>query len=258
MIKKRFKVIEAVKSGYLFTAQEWKYLLKIGMVPMILHIAIALFIQFYRKDASVIEGYLWGLPATALFSWFTFVEIRLLLLGERIGQSAGDITHIVNRYKLMKTTIIISLLFNMSITFATTTLMAITQSEMWGVDIPLTLSGSFIIGALFWGIRLGLLPILAAVGYPIKPFLQKMTSPLFSIQLMAMGILCLLPIALLFQLIVSTIIEQPEIITPEFQLSVKEQVLLIIISAPLSLITNILLNASAAFALKQMLKGDKK
>ena len=53
-----------------------------GALPVVMHIGAALFTQFGRPDASIIESYLWNLPAAALFSWFVFLEMRLLLLDE--------------------------------------------------------------------------------------------------------------------------------------------------------------------------------
>jgi hypothetical protein len=110
---------------------------------------------------------------------------------------------------------------------------------------------AFLLGLVFWGARLGVLPILAAVGYPLRLFLQQVTSPLFSLQLIVMGMMAMFPVALVFQLVVSLLIDPPSALSGG--LAPRDHFLLIVMSAPFSLASNILLNASAAYALKQLL-----
>ncbi len=253
---KKFKILPVVKEAYVFAIKERGFLLKIGMLPMVMHIATAMFLQFYRADVSMIETHIWGLPSAFLFAMFTFAQARLLLVDERLDKMSVAVAYNVGRPRMMKLSILFSLLFHMGLALITTLLMFIAEHKE--AESPfhtlLLVAAAFLIGAMFWGVRLGVLPILASVGYPLKKFLNKVAGPLFSLQLVFMGMVAMLPVTMIFQLIISVVLSTPEGVPSELlSISTKEHVAIILVSAPFSLITNVLLNASAAFALKQIL-----
>ncbi len=256
MDKNHFSILEAVRDAYLFVGREWLYLLKAGALPVAVHIVAALFIQFERPDASLIEGYLWSLPAATLFAWFVFVEMRLLLLGERITQLPQTHDDRRDRQHAMKLSVITALLFNMVTAALMALLVTAANPEQWGINMPLTVGGLLAIGALFWGLRFGIVPILAAVQYPIRPVLRQvlsgsMENVMFSFRLLGMGLVCLFPVAIMFQVLITLFVHQGD--TPATQLNAMQQLIMIIATAPLSLLISALLNAAAAHALKQML-----
>jgi len=256
MSKKTFSIFKAVKEAYKFVGREKSYLFKMGTYPVVMNIIMSLFVQFSITEPSIIEDYLWNLPATLTFGWFTFVVIRLALLGERMDNLPTDKNYISNRNLLLKITATIYILFNMVTIAITGSLFAITQSGLWGKNMAVTFLGLILIGAMFWSIRFLAFPILAAVNYPFKKFLNIVKGPLFSLQFLAMGMLCLIPLLFIFQVMVSNIIIRPEAMVEGFKLSMQQKILLIIFSAPLSLLMNLLLNVSAIFALKEIL-GSK-
>lgn len=258
MDKAQFNIFDAIRNAYLFVGRNWLYLLKIGMLPVLMQIGVALFLQSQRPDASTIESYLWGLPATTLFSWFMFLEMRLLLLGERIDKPLPkDINFLRDRQRALRVSIITALLFNMWLAASVTLLLAATDSGLWGVNWPLTLAGLFLIGSIVWGMRFSVLPILGAVDHPFKPFLDQVRGMMFSLRLIGMGILCLLPVAFVFQILTALFISRPADPAVPFKLSDAEQIGVLIAGAPLSLIVSALLNAAAAYALKQLLGARK-
>ena len=253
MDNSRFNIFEAVKSAYLFVGREWLYLLKAGLLPVMAQIASSLFIQFQRDDASTIEAYLWGLPASMLFAWFMFLEVRLLLLGERLDRLPQEREYLRDRRLAMKLVVITSLLFNMAMSSAIALLLAMTEAGPWSANILLQLCGMLIIGAVFWGVRFGVVPILAAVSFPIRSTLLQTRSMMFSLRLIGMGLVCLFPVAFLFQIFMAAFIDKTVDMAAAFKLTPVEQIALIIGSAPFSLIITALLNAAAAYALKQIL-----
>lgn len=244
MDKSQFSIIEAVKNAYLFTGREWAYLLKTGTLPMLMQTGTAIFIQFARPEASNIEAYLWGLPATMLFTWFMFLEVRLLLLGERLDQLPDDPVFLEDRKRSMKLAVITALLFNMTLSAASLALMAtMTADRIHPV-------GFLVFGLIFWGLRFGVLPILAAVHFPFRPFLQRVAGLMFSLRLFGMGLVCLFPVIFLFQLFTMMLIGTP---TPGLQLTDVQQLAISVAGGPLSLAISALLNAAGAYALKQIL-----
>jgi len=257
MDNSKFSILEAVGNAYLFAGREWLYLLKAGSLPVLVQIGTSLFVQFQREDASAIEAYLWGLPATVLFAWFMFLETRLLLLGERLDCLPPGRDYFRKRQHNMKLAVIISLLFNMSMSAAITLLLLAAESGRWGTDWPLTLGGVFIIGAMLWGVRFGVLPILAAVGYPFRSFLRQTQGMMFSLRLIGMGIACLFPVAFLFQIFIVSFIGKGADMTSQIKLTAMEQTTVIAASAPFSLIIAALMNAAAVYALKQLLGGRR-
>ena len=253
MDSSKFNIFESVRNAYLFVGRERVYLFKAGFLPVAVQIVTSLFIQFQRAEASVIEGYLWGLPATLLFSWFTFVEMRLLILGEKLDQLPHDTGYLQDRQRAMKLAVTTSLLFNMAMSLAMLTLMAAAESTQWGSEWVVTLGGLLVAGAIFWGARFGLLPILAAVHYPFRPFLKQVSGAMFSLRLISLGIVCLFPVALLFQLFIALLLGRPADPSVPFKMTQPEQIAVILTSAFLSLFVSALLNAAAAYALKQIL-----
>lgn len=256
----KFNIFEAVRDAYLFVGRNWTYLLKVGLLPVLMQIGVALFLQSARPDASTVESYLWGLPATLFFAWFAFLEMRLLLLGERIDKPLPQERDFQrDRQRALRLSVITALLFNMWLSASVTLLLAATQSGLWGVSWPLTLAGLMLIGSMAWGVRFSVLPILGAVNQPFTPFLDRVRSMMFSLRLIGMGMLCLLPVALVFQIFLSLFIRRsPEAMTEPFRLSDAEQLGVLIAGAPLSLVISALLNAAAAYALKQILGGNRR
>ena len=253
MDSSKFNIFEAVKNAYLFVGREWVYLLKAGALPVVMQICTSLFVQLVREDSSILEGYLWGLPATALFSWFVFLEMRLLLLKEKIDELPHDVGYLIDRQNAMRIAVLTSLLFNMGISFAMTILLGIVESGKWGISTPLTLAGSLLAGVAFWSIRFGILPILAAVHYPFRPVLLQTRGAMFSLRLAGMALVCMFPVALVFQIALSFFVDKTADIATAPKLTMMEQVGIIVVSAPVSLLVAALLNASAAYALKQII-----
>jgi len=249
----KFNIFEAVKDAYIFAGREWLYLLKAGLLPVIVQAGVSLFIQFQRPDASHIETYLWGLPATALFAWFTFVEMRLLLLGERLNRLSTDSAAVAERRHALQLTMILSLLFNMGLSALSALLLLTMGAGAAANSWALSLAGMFILGGIFWSLRFGIVPILASVHYPIRPVIQRTWGMMFSLRLIGMGMICLFPVAIVFQILTSLFVRVPADAGVEAKMSLSQQVLFLMMGAPLSLVVSALLNAAAAYALKQIL-----
>ena len=252
----RFNIFEAVKKAYLFVGREWLYLLKIGFLPMGAQVAAAAFVQYQRPDASLIEGYLWGLPAAALLGWFVFLQTRLLLLGERVDRLPRDRTYLADRHQAMNLSVLTTVLFNMGTAGALALWMAVEEGAQSSANKPLGILGLLIIGGVVWGVRFGIIPLLAAVHYPIRPVLRQTADMLFSLRLIGMGLLCTMPVVFLFRFLIAAAV--PVSGDAMAKLSEGEQFTLTVISAPLSLMCAALLGAATVYALKEILGTGRK
>jgi hypothetical protein len=254
MDNSRFSILTAVREAYVFVGREWVYLFKAGLLPMGLQLVTAFFVHFQLPDASPIEAYLWGLPATVLFSWFIFAETRLLLLGERLHALPADPAHLARRRRAMQASVASSLLFNMGIVAALSLLLTMEGSAQWKQSPALTAFSFALLALLFWALRFGVVPLLAAVEYPLRPVLQQVRGAMFSLRLMGMAIICVLPVTFAFRLFVSSVVAGAAVDaeTP-LKLTEAQQAALIGASAPVSLLIAALLTAAAVSALRQIL-----
>lgn len=245
----RFSIFEAVRNAYIFAGREWPYLLKTGLLPIGAQIATVLFIQFQRPDASQLEIYLWGLPATVLFAWFMFLETRLLLLGERLDRLPEDAAYLSDRRHAMELAILAAVLFDMARMALLIGLMGIVPANPEeSMPPPLVLVGIFIISVLFWGMRFIVAPPLAAVHHPIRPVLQKLRGGLFSLRIICMGFIALLPVGMAGLILLGT--------PPETAAAAQAQtthIPTLIADSFLSFASVAVLNAAVACALKQIL-----
>jgi len=251
----RFSIFEAVKNAYIFVGREWLYLLKAGLLPMGAQIVTGVFIQFQRPDASLVESYLWGLPAAALLGWFIFLETRLLLLGERLERLPKDSAALADRRHAMKLSVLTALLFNMGAAGAITLWLAVEEAAQSSANGFLNAVGLLIIGGIIWGVRFGIIPTLAAVHYPIRPVLRRTAGLLFSLRLIGMGLLGTFPVIFISRFFVGSMLPDAADLTAK--LTDTQQLSITFISAPLSLMCAALLGASAAYALKQILGSSR-
>lgn len=259
----RFSIFSAVKSAYIFTGREWLYLAKASLLPIGVQIIISLFVLYQRPQASFAEQNLWDIPAALALGWFIFLVVRLMLLGERQGRLLPDRKYLSARWRAMQACVLAFVLFSMGLDVARTA-----AEILWsivaqaGPDAPgslvngCMLLAASVVGVILWALRFGIVPILAAVHHPIRPVLRRTRSMFFSFRLLGLSFLCALPISLVFELIVGTLIPGAEELPPK--LTDPQQVAIIIINAVLTVLCLALLAAGAADALKQILGANRR
>lgn len=247
----RFSIMEAVKNAYLFMGREFSYLLRCSIVPISAQFLVSMVLMVERPEASPMENYLWGLPISALFGWFIFIEVRLLLLGERVGQLPQDKGYLADRMRSMQLCVILWLLFNMGLAGSFTLLFIIASSGQWGHSLFLTTLGMLLMGGIIWGLRFGIVPVLAAVNHPIRPVIRQTWGMMFSIRLIGMMIVALVPVAFIAQILAAGIgISE--------NMTAQKKIILFALNAPIALAIPALLAASATYALKEILGSNSR
>lgn len=251
MSPNRFNIIESVRNAYIFIWQNISYLLRYGLLPFAVNLITALGVQYYASDATPLQAFLYTFPANTFFAWYAFVLVRFLLLGERLDALPKDVSFQVAREKLMARSMIILLLFNMAIAGTASFMVWAINTGNFGKNSLISVLVIFLMGGLVWGVRFGVVHILAAVDYPIRPFLSRIHGMGFSFYLIGMGALALAPVFFVFELLMKALL--PDIETP----SDANATSFLFLTAPLGLLIPMLLNAAAAFALKDMLGKDR-
>jgi hypothetical protein len=249
-----FSIIRAVRDGYAFVGREWKYLLRIALLPTGISMVTQLYLFFRdrEKDISIFEGFIWGLPATALLAWFMFQESRLLLLGEKADTLPENPDYIAERKRAQNASILIWLLFSMGWSavqgYQDMLLRPLAdpaaQPEFWMAGL-----GALIFGVFFWGLRFGVAHILAAVNYPIRQYVRQVNGLGISLRLAGMALLGCIPVLIVFALLL-------QIVAPNLQHPDDPAVAIVVmLAAPVSILVAAVLNAAAGFALKEMLNA---
>ena len=253
-----FSILRAVRNAYVFVGREWKYLLRLALLPMGISGATQLFLFMQSatvatggRSISAFEGYAWNLPATLLLGWFMFHETRLLLLGERGDALPANAEYLALRSIAMKSSIIIWALFNIgwSALLGYHEWMATMQQEsqsFWPVGL-----GAVLVGGFFWSLRFGVAHILAAVDYPVRQYVRQVNGLGISLRLAGMWLLASLPVLMGFVMLA-------EILVPNVR-SINDPALGLVVAlgGPLSLIVAALLNAAGCFALREMLHNSR-
>lgn len=251
----QFKILESVKTAYLFIGREWAWLTAAGAVPLALQVSVAVYLNQYQSAASPLEGALWSLPATIATAWYACVQTRLMLLGERFNRLPPHPAYRLERQRCITAAVSLSVLFNLGLSFALSLFMTLAASEQrHGFSLVNAFLTLLLLGFSFWAVRLALLPVAAAVGYPLRRLMQKTWGMLFSLRLLGLGLVALLPLQILLSLLLRAfnldyIIDAPD--------GAEMPLTLILVMAPFSLATIAILNAAVVASLRQILGEEK-
>jgi hypothetical protein len=252
-----FNIPASIRSGYLFVIQEWRYLARFSLLPF--GVTLITSVSMYHigleqnRVFSVFEDFLWNVPSFVLFGWILFIEARLLLLGERVGMLPEDAAYLAERRNALWASITVLLLFLMGGR-------ALYAYLDWGIskqNAVVRFSCLFFLGAGIWAIRFAVAYILAAVNYPIRRYIFQVNGIFISLRLAGLFILTTLPV-LVVQSGLTTLI-LPEDVRKKFvehqilELSESTAISIMALGTLADLVCAILITATSAYALKDML-----
>lgn len=251
----KFSITGAVKKGYGFIGKEWRYLLRFSLFPIGLNLLTNLFVFLQQENMSLPFSIIWNLPASAAAAWFVFIEVRLLLLGERVTNLPEDPAYLDDRRRSMTICIIMFLLIYMIG-------MGIMKFHAWsqvtGSEVmnPVSLAALFLLGIGLWALRFTPAPILAAVGQPIAPYVRKVNGAGISFRLLGLFMLAILPFSLLTAVLAQVLL--PNLTVEQLQKGVPLE--LVLLDAPFAVGCWCIMGAACSFALKEIMgeKGGKK
>jgi len=242
----RFALWPAARGGFLFVFNNWEYLLKISIPAILLQAVTSYCLQMVITDTTPMENFLWGLPASILFAWVIFAMVRFMIFGERLDKASSKPKDMSHWRGCLQLSVILALLFNVA--------MVLMSAAMDGIGFDFKNPDGFksfllvtLILLMFWGLRFAVLPIVAAAGYPLRPFLKQVVGFDFSFRLIIMSLFCFVPVAFIFQLVLMAFIKDAMALTD------MEHIFIILIGSPFSLAILLILNASCVTALKEIL-----
>ncbi|TAL37157.1 MAG: hypothetical protein EPN97_05690 [Alphaproteobacteria bacterium] len=253
-----FNIPAAIRSGYQFVGREWQYLARFSLLPFGVSLITSVLMHHISLEQnrvfSIFEKFLWDVPSFALFGWFMFLEVRLLLLGERAGMLPDDPAYIADRRNALWASIATLLLFLMGSR-------ALYAYLDWGADKKnaiINFFWLFLIGAGTWAIRFSVAYILAAVNYPIRRYIFQVNGIFISLRLAGLFFLTVLPVLVLESGLTTLILpeEAKRKFIEQHQIPVLSETTAISILAVSTLsdvISALLITAVSAFALKDML-----
>ena len=248
MDRSRFNITQAIMNAYRLIWAERVFLLKTATIPFIAGIITTLFVMQARPDSSVIEDFLWNMPAQVLGAWFLFAQTRLIFFGQKLTPKDVEQGSLRDDLRIV---VLIWLLFNMFFISMLSGMMFLAERLTPGEGSPLNIVGFVLIGIMIWAVRFGLFHIVAAVGADIKSFFFQINGVRTSMRLIGMTFLAAMPIVFAFQMTLSVFIGQQETISD------LQRMALILMTAPVSFLILAVLNAAGCYAVKDILAQDK-
>lgn len=243
----RFSIMAAVRNGYIFVAREWRYLVRLAILPAGLLLITNLTVFYNQKYLTEFLYYAVSLPYLMAFGWYIFMLSRLLLMGERAPFAASTPEQMRERHHWLKVSVIVWLLYSAWWAgfkgYCTWYTLNPQLQQNGGATMFLLL----LIGASFWAIRFSVAPILAAVGYPLKKFVFLVNGIGISLRLIGLAIVCLSP--MFFVEVGLLTLMSPEPVT----LATKPTLAAVAMAALLMPIEISLLVATGCYAMKEML-----
>ncbi|MEZ0261205.1 MAG: hypothetical protein ACAH80_09355 [Alphaproteobacteria bacterium] len=243
----KFSIMAAVRNGYIFVIREWRYLARLAILPTGVLLITNMAIFYNQQYMTEFMYYALSLPYLTLFGWYLFMLSRLLLLGERAPFKGSTPEEMRERHHWLKVTVIVWLLWSAWWAgfkgYCTWFMQNPQLQQSGGANMFLLL----LIGASFWSLRFGVVPLLASVGYSIKRYIFQVNGIRISLSLLGLSIVCLSPLffveAGLFTL------TSPEALT----IKTKPTAITVALAALLMPIELSLLAASGCYAMKEML-----
>lgn len=196
-----FNILDTVRNGYLFTFRGWSYFGRIMILPLIAQ-AVCTYIT-YKTDPALenyLRSFLINLPALAFTAWYLFAGVRYVLLGEKINDLPKSPDALHARNQAMRASVILVLLFNMAATVIMLVLLMLHKKNT-GEPPQFSLAAVFLMVFMIWAVRYGVLYIPAAVGFPIRRFLDLAGGFGFSFRLIGLLMMAALPLILIFEIV---------------------------------------------------------
>ncbi len=145
-------------------------------------------------EMNPLRLFLASLPLFILTAWFLGAAVRHWLLGET---PANPIDPPAERRALLQVSVITYILWKALVAVYEQTLVHLADPETLMAD-PARLQEQpgaqlllmIMMGVLFWALRFRLLPVLAAVGYPLRDYIIRANSFMLSLRMLGLVLVC--------------------------------------------------------------------
>lgn len=245
----RFKIIDSVLLGYSFAWKEAGYLIRVALVPLALQIVTTLYILLAQEDAGAIERFLWGFPSSIFVGWFLFIEARCVFFGEKLHKLKREEALAPRHLHAMRVSVMVYLLWSMAFTAAIAVFeWAALSGRLVQQDGLVLAACTFLVGALFWGLRFTVAHIVMGAGFSLKRFVFLVNGIEFSLRLVGLFLLCSLPLLFVSDLFLRVLVR-----APATELGDGQRLFITVFSVVVSFVMIAVLNAASSFAVKEII-----
>ncbi|MFN7114549.1 MAG: hypothetical protein ACK4PK_09375 [Alphaproteobacteria bacterium] len=252
MNTQRFDILGCALAGYRSVFAERRYLMSAALMPVGLTAFIEILKIYGIQKPSITSEMLTMLPVGVAAAWFMFLQTRLMVFNERGENIAPE--NMLSRRSAFEASALLWLLLQMA-GLGLLAFMMYWKNEMQS-ESPATfvnLSFYLVIGASFWGLRLLVVHILGAIGYSIRDYIFKVNGIMVSVRMFALLMIVLLPVAIAAGPVEEALVTAMKAgNTPPLQIAG-----LTVLRVVLNFMLLAFFNASAVFALRQMLGQGK-
>ncbi len=190
-----FRVFDACRLGFGMMADHAVALARIGAVPLAIVCANTLLITQIEDAGTPVRNFLFGLPALAATGWMIFASVRLWALGETPAALRDDKDA---RAGMLQATVIAYILWKALVTAYEQVLALSIPDPAQALQNPEGLAlppGAQIllmafVGVLLWALRFRAVPVLTALGYPVRDYARRATGFMLSLRLLGLVMVC--------------------------------------------------------------------
>lgn len=241
-----FTIFDACRQGFYLMADNASLIARMAVIPLMIVCINAAMIGA-AGGVTPLKGFIFGLPSFAATAWMIFLCVRLWMLGE-IPTAPVDAPHV--RRQMLQTTIVTYMLWK-ALTSAYDQVMITVVDPMKAIEDPAAYQGDTglqlllmaLLGVLLWALRFRVVPVLAAVGYPLGDYARRATGFMLSLRLLALVLIC---------------VEFPRmLILSPLAAGTVDSIIVLLIGNALTFVLEIWLFASFTAALKTMMKTGR-
>lgn len=205
-----FDFSDAAAAGYLFFWQQRRMIAQLAVLPLVVKIVSFIIVTGLGLHSQILRQGLVLLPSYFLEGWLVAKLIRIAVLGEGVipplsGDAEKDFKMLRSYNAVLLASSIVYVLIKMLMAFFTAAL--VRQNEVYnqpevvaqaaGGAVPLVLA-IIALALTIWAFRFMWLHVVAALDYPIEGFLKHIKSFHHSFAIVAVWIVCFVPVILVF------------------------------------------------------------
>lgn len=250
-----FNIINSARAGYEFLVSERRYLLRLALIPALVKLICYVAALSLGFENNVVRMSLILLPASLMEGWMLAHAIRLITLGQRwpfqpTGDTDADMAVLRVRMHGVMGGLVAYALINVLLAGLLATMTGLLPHMPEGgqpapIDAGRAILMLAVMGGTLWAFPLLWVFIPLSLSMDAREWLREVRGFRFSLPMIAVWLLCYLPVAAIMMLGISAIISP----FPEGQVPAGARFSVMILSVVLDTVKALLGTAGMTFAL---------
>lgn len=211
-----FNIIDSVRAGYEFIFRERAYLLRLALVPVLIKLVCFIAAISLGVEGNMVRMAIVMLPASLAEGWMLAHVIRLITLGQRwpfqpTGDMEADMSVLRTRMHGVMGGLVTYALINLLLAGLLALMMGMAPQAA-DAGVPQTVDAGrallmlVIMGAVIWAFPLLWVFVPLSLSMDGRAWLQEVRGLRFSLPMIAVWVLCFLPVTAIAMLGISAII----------------------------------------------------